>query len=715
MPADPSTRRRKQKAAVACDFCRRRKLGCDSGKPCNKCTQFGRDCVYSERPAKERPTNSRIAHLAQQNEELRTSLSLLQTPPTPDSSSGLQDQFIAEPAAVFRQTPFHGPSSALFDRHGPVHGQQSASLATSHERDHLLARASTQRQLETMHVDGGILAYGDVEPELCIRLLSAFWSRQHYTGTVVYRPTFMRDMACYGPYFTPLLLNAMLFIASKHSPRTLSLDQASDFCEGGPVFRRKAEEMLYDKETQILCKSRVTTIQALLLISDALFSWCDERSLSWHYLGIAINMIVDLGLHTVRSDFYRSGSVESGEVGRRLFWAAFIADKVQSIYQGRQCRLRVADSNVPISFLDEYEELEPFNTVTFAAIATQTCIPTRAVTTFEQTCKLSVIAESILSTLYAEKASSTGVEELLGAARGLHGDLERWKASLPSHLNLDWNNLRWFNVLPHTLALMAMYQSLSILLHRPFVSGGHIGNVSDPSVDSAFSTSMKAAKEIDKILRLYVEHFCVKSCPYFLSYATYVSATIHVRLAAQHATGSRAHQSLRFCLEVLSEQQTRCHAPRQSMAILLGLMKRLNVDVGKTFVAAKPRSEGMEGCQVDYPLEGTGRDDFLGNNQNLTTDTMLSLDDDLADYDLDAIMKTFDFSPQGLLSTDDCDPETSLLSANQHENQRGNNVIHSTSMLVADECLQNSLNGPFTFDPLFGLDAPNFDANASFI
>lgn len=94
---------------------------------------------------------------------------------------------------------------------------------------------------------------------------------------------------------------------------------------------------------------------------------------------------------------------------------------------------------------------------------------------------------------------------------------------------------------------------------------------------------------------------------------------------------------------------------------------------------------------------------------------MLPLDNGLVDYDLDAIMKTFDFSPQGLLSTDDCDPETSFPSANQHENQRRNNNIHPTSMLVGDECLQNALNGPFTFDPLFGLDAPNFDTNASFL
>ncbi|KAK4499628.1 hypothetical protein PRZ48_010146 [Zasmidium cellare] len=548
-------------------------------------------------------------------------------------------------------------------------------------------------QLEHINVESGLLAFGDVEPGLGMQLLAAFWNRQHYTGTVVYRPVFMRDMACQGPYFTPLLLNAVFFVASKHSPKTLSADQASDLCEGGAVFRRAVEKLLYDKETKLLCRSRVTTIQALLLMSDALFSWCDERSLSWHYLGIAINMILDLGIHTTRSEFYRSGLAES------------LADKAQSIYQGRQCRLRIAESNVPISFLDEYEELEPFNTVTFAAVATQTRIPTRAVTTFEQTCKLSVIAEGILSALYTEEASSSSVEELVSTAQRLVKELADWKDSLPSHLCLEWNDDRRPTVLPHTLALMAMYRSLSILLHRPFVSGGHIGNILDSSVSFAFSTCTKAASEIDKILRLYVEHFCIKSCPYFLSYATYASATIHVRLAAQHAARSRAHQSLWFCLEALSEQQTRCHAPRQSMAILLELMKRLDVDVGKVFVAAKSRSDGMEGCQLGLLADATETGQALEDHDtNSWMNTALPMDDVLINYDLDAIMKTFDFSMQGQF-------------ASGEEVTSTNKAAESSSWpsdIVDDSTFQDECNG-LTLDPLFGLDATIFDHNSHFI
>ena len=130
-------------------------------------------------------------------------------------------------------------------------------------------------------------------------------------------------MACGGPYFSPLLLNAMLFVAMKDLPVLAGSRPATDACGNGMSFRAKVEAELYRCDTQPLARSKTTTVQALLLMSDALYSWCDEKSLSWLYIGIAINMIVDLGLHTERSSFYCKGSKEDLEIGRRVFWAAY--------------------------------------------------------------------------------------------------------------------------------------------------------------------------------------------------------------------------------------------------------------------------------------------------------------------------------------------------------------------------------------------------------
>ena len=179
--------------------------------------------------------------------------------------------------------------------------------------------------MELINLRLGKLNFAGVDPKTGMSLLAVFWNRQHATGSVVYRPYFMRDMASQGSLFSELLLNAIYFLASKH------VSNGTDSCvnaEPGSTispFRQKMEAVLFAPDSQLLLKSSITTIQALLLFSDALFSWCDEKSLSWHYLGIAINMIIDLGIHSENSRLLstKSNSPETVEVHRRLFWGAF--------------------------------------------------------------------------------------------------------------------------------------------------------------------------------------------------------------------------------------------------------------------------------------------------------------------------------------------------------------------------------------------------------
>lgn len=189
--------------------------------------------------------------------------------------------------------------------------------------------------METINLRSGKLDFDGEEPEMGMKLLSIFWNRQHHTGPIVYRPAFMRDMACGGRRFSKVLLNAMYFASSEYLSRVAasSLEgnmvarcDAADDCTQGMVFRRRAEGLLYDPDTQLLLKSDLTTVQALLIMSHTLFSWCDEKSASWQYAGIAINMIIDLGLHTEtlrRSTSTYSPSPEDLEIHRRVFWTGF--------------------------------------------------------------------------------------------------------------------------------------------------------------------------------------------------------------------------------------------------------------------------------------------------------------------------------------------------------------------------------------------------------
>lgn len=146
-------------------------------------------------------------------------------------------------------------------------------------------------------------------------------NRQHHSFLITYRPAFMRDMACNGPYFSKLLLNAIYFGASKFSPRTEVRRDPSDVRTAGWRFRQRVRELLGES----LDRSDITTIQALLVMTNSLFALGDERSAAWLYAGIAFRMTVDLGMHVDHPDLpgNRRFTDEDLEIRRRVFWGAF--------------------------------------------------------------------------------------------------------------------------------------------------------------------------------------------------------------------------------------------------------------------------------------------------------------------------------------------------------------------------------------------------------
>jgi hypothetical protein len=131
----------------------------------------------------------------------------------------------------------------------------------------------------------------------------------------------MRDMACNGPYFSKILLNAIYFGASKFSPRLEVRKDPNDVRTAGWKYRQRVKELLGNA----LDSSEITTIQALLVMTNSLFALGDERSAAWLYAGLAFRMIIDLGMHVdapILSSM-RKLSDEDLEIRRRVFWGAF--------------------------------------------------------------------------------------------------------------------------------------------------------------------------------------------------------------------------------------------------------------------------------------------------------------------------------------------------------------------------------------------------------
>jgi hypothetical protein len=298
------------------------------------------------------------------------------------------------------------------------------------------------------------LYLNDWDTDLVLHLLNIHWNRQHHNLLLVYRPAFMRDMVCGGPYYSKLLLNSILFAAAKFSPRLDIRREPDEPSTAGWQFLARVKQLL----GEAMDNSTIPTIQALITVASSLFAIGDERSASWLYSGTAFRMIVDLGLHIDGADLVKQQriSIEDLEIRRRVFWGAFVFDKIHSMYQGRPVTLQERDMQVPVEFLDDFEELElwvPLENLNY--INSQYPLPkhpggpTHSVSTFAAFCRLSIIMNRTINVIYSEKAfqqddqtSAGGDSHLLETLHSLGEDLSNW-----------WDELQpWLKYEPWTTA-----------------------------------------------------------------------------------------------------------------------------------------------------------------------------------------------------------------------------------------------------------------------
>lgn len=89
-----------------------------------------------------------------------------------------------------------------------------------------------------------------------------------------------------------------------------------------------------------------------------------------------------------------------------------------------------------------------------------------------------------------------------------------------------------------------------------------------------------AAKEITHILQVYEKLYNPSSATFSLSYATYISAKIHVHILARHGNQFGTFDSLYVCLVALDKHQNLYSTVRRAKIITEKLMARMGVKVG---------------------------------------------------------------------------------------------------------------------------------------
>ncbi|KAE8151651.1 fungal-specific transcription factor domain-containing protein [Aspergillus avenaceus] len=590
----------------------------------------------------------------------------------------------------------HGPTSAVTDEVTSNLNMMARGLPHDVEepdtlRNALFANSARLSQLEKIHFSSGKYDFDGVDSHIAMRLLSLYWDRQLDVGAVVYRPIFMRDMACNGPYFSKLLLNAIYFTASKHCSHDEVFDNRDDALTAGRRFRRRIMELIGDHITT----SEIATVQALLLFSYALFNWCDEKSLSWLYSGIAFNMITDLGIHVNHSIDPRVSRLtpEDIEARQRVFWGAYTIDKFLSLYQGRCIRLRDEDTSLPLRFLDEHEEYETLHASSYASANGILDPPAHSISILKGYCSLSMMMSGILDTLYTERSTAKDPSTLLQASSSLYHQLQSWLKALPSILSTPLSQMSTMIASPHILSLRALYHTLEILLHRPFVSDGHLRGVSLSAASVAFNTCVSAAVSIDHILNCYRRIFSMKLAPYIISYATYVSATIHARVAAQSSPDSLAHASLRRCVSTLREHQESSLGPKKALEVIQNLIRGIGLGIHDNYATASPSNATTEGSVTVSEPYSVYRGSTRSNTNSSADPSQICTPDEASithpatyEFDMDCIFHSFNIPHGSVIQPIHSSPP-------QHDA----NGIWEASML-------DTMHFSLPLDPLYGLE-----------
>ncbi|KAJ3549882.1 hypothetical protein NM208_g271 [Fusarium decemcellulare] len=585
----PDQQRFPKSLAKACLACRAKKIRCDATRPrCASCVNQGRECIYRKETPRKRPTFSQIAELQRGQAALKAFLVTLKRSspkererllgsvvdddgtvklsPIPDVASVQENEatghsFPQHPCEGSGASPVvssddeldiahfisvddtgkprsFGPSSALHNLARSETGPSPSRHSATHDnvRNALIANAALQRHFE--HGLARLPSIDGVPTELALHLLNLHWARQHHTFLLTYRPAVMRDLECSGPYCSTFLLNAIFACSSKFSPRPEVRHNPDDPVTAGRRFFRRCDDLL--AKDSLLTRPHISTIVGLLLLGSS-YNALGETSKGWLYTGYALRMVYDLGLHLDPKQ--TTDNSEEIEIRRRVFWGAFVCDKLQSLYLGRPVAINLRDSQVSREFLDLYEEKEPFRLPIISSTSspglpegTGDVIPIHSVSTFQQLCLLSKIMTTIINRFYVVGATFGNAHNSLQQVDRV---LQQWRDNMTPDLEFQ----PWLvpeGVMPrqppNVMILHNLYHSLIILVHRPFISDGHLRSAAAPV--QSWERCTVAARSITSIALAYKSAFGLLGAPYVLAYSIYVACTIHVRNAA-----SRDHQS----------------------------------------------------------------------------------------------------------------------------------------------------------------------------
>ncbi|KAF5642452.1 pathway-specific regulatory [Fusarium tjaetaba] len=516
----PKTRRQrrespprpKKTARLTCNNCRARKVRCDGGQPvCGICIAYNETCQYDRPPpmTQIRAMADKIAQLEQTIQDLQkqdvTSTAPCQTSATVLTESAIVPALIEPLPTIEVADGNMDPTRSFYDTTSAVHDPgDTPSQATTGQitvahspetRQPLPMETPELKFWEDQAVESAAV-YLSIPEEVIRRLFATHWTWVHANFMFVPRALFLRDAAVGGKFFSPFLLSVLCLHSTRFRERHLTEQ----------LLARAKLEFSHE----IHKEGSIPLVQALLQFSAREIGR-GSVSQAWLYGGMAFRVAVDIGLFSLSPK--TSEDVVWLQLGRHLAWSCFFWDKTLSLYLGRTPSLPEPpkwDPALP-------EELEtklwpPYPIPDDEALQTYQPRPSHLLLCFAYTCRISLIINDILFSIYGSKRTKDVLDFVQTTRERLHA----WRSSLPIALHVDYQG----QTCPptHFVAQQMLYHTTIILLHRPFLNN-----------PACWKACQEASQAVEQLLQLLDNTFGFQRFTYIMAYCTYTAATVVVQ------------------------------------------------------------------------------------------------------------------------------------------------------------------------------------------
>lgn len=393
--------------------------------------------------------------------------------------------------------------------------------------------------------------------------------------------------------FAPSLENAVLCVGSAYTDRSFAgIDQPVD-----EFFALRSKAYL-DIEID---SPTIATAQALVILSSHEAAHTRE-SRGWIYMGMAVRIITDLGLHLdLEKDYSQLESqsednFENMRITRRnVFWTIKSTDTLWSAYSGRPSTMKnmVSNQKQPLPshtyewqhYVDEHTKLlfpPDFDRRAAAYVHIHLAA-------------LMLILAKVSEVLYS------GVPDVMSDVQSFvdvaDADFQNWYDTLPSAMRLD---LSKSFIVQSVMELHLIYHESIILLHRPLItpveSESARGITSDHQTAAhSLKKCVDSAHQICDIMFYYRDKYGLKRLHHQMVHAAMTAALIHAYTLCSTAASSedykKASAAFLTCIQALGEMGQTFKSASRALDVVTSLRQSWREDssAGDRFKRARLR------------------------------------------------------------------------------------------------------------------------------